>query len=226
MVLRLLTLPDELIFCVVLRLGNLSHLSRVMRTCRLLLRLCSEPTAWRSVTFVVPGNVASVGLQRGLRHTEHLQLRLASIARHPCTGRFCKSAKAAEGALTLPGCAGLSDAGVRAMLVPCERLRCLDLGGMAHLTGSTLAHVLSTFGSLEELTLRSCWQSASRSGWAEGLPEAHGLRALDLSHTLVDHLEILTLLVCTQRLQTLKLNFCEALQETGLRRRRVHSCGA
>ena len=80
----------------------------------------------------------------------------------------------------------------------------------------------------------------SRAGWAEGLPEEHRLRCLDLSRTAIDHLELLRLLLCTcstrrsvrverpsphappppcgrRHLGTLKLSFCEQLRESGLR---------
>ena len=62
-----------------------------------------------------------------------------------------------------------------------------------------------------------CQQAPSGSasaGWAEGLPEQHhALRSLDLSHTQIDHLELLRLMQCTRQLCTLKLNFCEQLRE-------------
>ena len=64
-----------------------------------------------------------------------------------------------------------------------------------------------------------CWQAPSglaSAGWAEGLPEQHALRSLDLSHTQIDHLELLRLMLCTRQLSTLKLNFCEQLREGGL----------
>lgn len=114
-------------------------------------------------------------------------------------------------------CGALSDAGVVQLLSQCEQLRVLDLSGMAHLTGRSLAHVLVTFPQLEELTLRSCWQIASSAGWADGLPAEHRLRHLDLSNTEIDHLELLRLLLCTRHLGVLKINFCEELRESGLR---------
>ena len=217
-------LPEELLSLVILRLGDLRAQCSAACTCRLLLRLCSEPSVWKTVTFVLPAPMQSEALRRGLAHTE--RLRVATASR--CMGRFCKSAGPAPGALTLTGCGGLTDLGAAALLAPCARLRVLDLTGMTHLSGATLALVLRTFPHLEECTLRSCWQapsgsassasgSASSAGWAEGLPEQHALRSLDLSHTQIDHLELLRLMLCTRQLCTLKLNFCEQLREGGLR---------
>ena len=153
----LLSLPEELIFCVILRLGDLRAQCAAASTCRLLLRLCSEPSVWQTVTFVLPAPMQSDALRRGLAHTE--RLRVATVAR--CMGRFCKSAGPAAGALTLAGCRGLTDLGAAALLAPCARLRVLDLAGMTHLSGVTLALVLRTFPHLEECTLRSCWQACA-----------------------------------------------------------------
>ena len=210
----LLSLPEELILCVILRFGDLRAHSAAASTCRALQRICSEPAVWRTVTFVLPGRLQTEALRRGLAHTE--RLRVATVAR--CMGRFCKSPLGpAPGALTLAGCGGLTDAGAAALLAPCKRLLVLDLAGMAHLSGATLTLALRTFPHLKELTLRSCWQAPSGAGWADDLPEQHALRSLDLSHTEVDHLELLRLMLCTRRLGTLKLNFCEQLREGGLR---------
>ena len=153
----LVSLPEELISLVILRLGDLRAQCAAACTCRILLRLCSDPSVWKTVTFVLPAPMQSEALRRGLAHTE--RLRVATASR--CMGRFCKSAGPAPGALTLAGCRGLTDLGAAALLAPCARLRVLDLTGMTHLSGVTLALVLRTFPHLEECTLRSCWQAPS-----------------------------------------------------------------
>jgi len=203
-------LPEELLLCIIVALNDVRVRLTAATVSRQLLRLCTEPAVWHRVNFVLPARVRSHALAAGLRHTHTLQ-----VTGSRCRGRFCQARPSDDAPLLT--CGGLSDAGVVQLLSQCEQLRVLDLSGMAHLTGRSLAHVIGTFPQLEELTLRSCWQIASSTGWADGLPAEHRLRYLDLSHTEIDHLELLRLLLCTRHLGVLKLNFCEQLRESGLR---------
>lgn len=202
-------LPEELILCIIIALPDLRVRLTAATVSRQLLRLCTEPAVWQRVNFVLPARLTSVALATGLRHTHTLH-----VTGSCCRGRFCQARPSDAPMLA---CGGLSDAGLVKLLAQCEQLRVLDLSGMTHLTGRSLAHVISAFPQLEELTLRSCWQIASSTGWADGLPAEHRLRYLDLSHTEIDHLELLRLMLCTRHLSVLKLNFCEQLRESGLR---------
>ena len=79
----LVSLPEELISLVILRLGDLRAQCAAACTCRLLLRLCSDPSVWKTVTFVLPAPMQSEALRRGLAHTERLRVATGGVADVP-----------------------------------------------------------------------------------------------------------------------------------------------
>lgn len=92
------------------------------------------------------------------------RLNLASIAANVSDGsvQSLKTCKRIE-RLTLTGCVGLSDAGLRDLLEDCNHLLALDISGDTQITSSSMYKLAENCSRLQGLNISGCTQVSSKS---------------------------------------------------------------
>ena len=205
---------------------GLPTIGRLARAAHLFLTLFLEEDAPWSSVFLPTGAVPAFTNRSFGEHTSVLRIRLPPRSQHRPT--FCKFVHHPLGKPCAPchplasTCGSLLDAGTRALVRACPRLRELHLPGMGHLTVSSLIAALEGLPTLEVLSLRGC--EAVTSGFAAAVAGRSGeeccapqLRQLDLSHVCeASDNDVSALLARLPSLEGLLLNFCPQLTDVVL----------